>query len=127
MRDESSRTADAVKAVLGAPALVVKLDAPPGPASWKPEGVSVIVAWPLGNPSALAVMVTVPLLAKPCRYTPLAVLRVWGIANFTCWDPQTAGGPGHVAAPAISSLVGSLLVTLTSKPPVGAGTGEMIG
>src|ERR1700738_4837690 len=58
---------------------------------------------------------------------PLSVFRLAGMANLTCWAPQTSGGPGHTAFEAISSLVGSLLVTLTIRPPAGAGAGNRTG
>src|ERR1700730_15594722 len=58
---------------------------------------------------------------------PLTELAPVGTPNFTCWDPHTSGTPGHPAFAAISSLVGSLLVTLTVRPPAGAGDGDRTG
>ena len=87
-----------------------------------------MVALPLGKPGALAVIIAVPLLAKPCR-TIVAVLRFGGIVVTICCAPQTVvlvglATPGHTARTCGRTLEGLLLVTVTTKPPAGAGAGN---
>ena len=77
-----------------------------------------MVAWPFGNPGALAVSVAVPLEAKPCRKT-VVVLRFAGIVDWTCCAPQTVvfvglATPGHTPLVCTNNLEGSLLVKVTS-------------
>src|SRR5688572_17557143 len=73
-KEESSLAADTVRGAVE-PWLKAKLaPIPPGPASTNPEGVRLIVAVPLGKPSALATICAVPLVAKPCTKIPAIVV-----------------------------------------------------